>query len=265
MDTTGKTFTITNGSVNKFQVSSTNGNTDIEGQLNVAQFVHLEDNDEPTISTDANDNFIISGGDYGAFRFDGGGYVEGDTLFNSDLYINGAINQKDQGTGTETFSTQNYLRVRYKFRTGTSVAYTPSHATHGNSNLRVYGGAGIATDLHIGDDLFIGKKNSGDTIDFQVLGDTGNTTIGRVGQGSNSAGTLTVHGEATFNNPTSFTHNVTVGNANTDTLTVNSVTTFTDNATVNGDFTVDGNTVLEGNLTVNGSTTTINSNNSDSG
>ena len=259
MDTTGKTFTITNGSVNKFQVSSTNGNTDIEGQLNVAQFVHLEDNDEPTISTDANDNFIISGGDYGAFRFDGGGYVEGDTLFNSDLYINGAINQKDQGTGTETFSTQNYLRVRYKFRTGTSVAYTPSYATHGNSNLRVYGGAGIATDLHIGDDLFIGKKNSGDTIDFQVLGDTGNTTIGRVGQGSNSAGTLTVHGEATFNNPTSFTHNVTVGNANTDTLTVNSVTTFTDNATVNGDFTVDGNTVLEGNLTVNGSTTTINS------
>ena len=150
--------------------------------MNVAQFVHLEDNDEPTISTDANDNFIISGGDYGAFRFDGGGYVEGDTLFNSDLYINGAINQKDQGTGTETFSTQNYLRVRYKFRTGTSVAYTPSYATHGNSNLRVYGGAGIATDLHIGDDLFIGKKNSGDTIDFQVLGDTGNTTIGRVGQ-----------------------------------------------------------------------------------
>lgn len=259
MDTTGKTFTITNGSVNKFQVSSTNGNTDIEGQLNVAQFVHLEDSDEPTISTDANDNFIISGGDYGAFRFDGGGYVEGDTLFNSDLYINGAINQKDQGTGTETFSTQNYLRVRYKFRTGTSVAYTPNYATHGNSNLRVYGGAGIATDLHIGEDLFIGKKNSGDTIDFQVLGDTGNTTIGRVGQGSNSAGTLTVHGEATFNNPTSFTHNVTVGNANTDTLTVNSVTTFTDNATVNGDFTVDGNTVLEGNLTVNGSTTTINS------
>ena len=259
MDTTGKTFTITNGSVNKFQVSSTNGNTDIEGQLNVAQFVHLEDNDEPTISTDANDNFIISGGDYGAFRFDGGGYIEGDTLFNSDLYINGAINQKDQGTGTETFSTQNYLRVRYKFRTGTSVAYTPSYATHGNSNLRVYGGAGIATDLHIGRDLFLGKLNSGDTVDFQVLGDTGNTTIGRVGQGSNSAGTLTVHGEATFNNPTSFTHNVTVGNANTDTLTVNSVTTFTDNATVNGDFTVDGNTVLEGNLTVNGSTTTINS------
>ena len=258
LDTTGKTFTITNGSANKFQVSSTNGNTDIEGQLNVAQFVHLEDNDNPTISTDANDNFVISGGDYGAFRFDGGGYIEGDALFNSDLYLNGALNQKDLGA-TETFSTQNYLRVRYKLRAGSTIAYTPSYATHGNSNLRVYGGAGIATDLHIGDDLYIGKLNSGDTVEFSVLGESGNTEIGRVGQGSNSAGTLTVHGEATFNNPTSFTHNVIVGDANTDTLTVNSVATFTDNATVNGDFTVDGNTVLEGNLTVNGATTTINS------
>ena len=258
LDTTGKTFTITNGTANKFQISSTNGNTDIEGTLNVAQFVHLEDTDDPTISTDANDNFVISGGDYGAFRFDGGGYIEGDTLFNSDLYLNGALNQKDLGA-TETFSTQNYLRVRYKIRAGSTIAYTPSYATHGNSNLRVYGGAGIATDLHIGDDLYIGKLNSGDTVEFSVLGESGNTEIGRVGQGSNSAGTLTVHGEATFNNPTSFTHNVTIGNANSDTLTVNSDATFTDNATVNGDFTVDGNTVLEGNLTVNGSTTTINS------
>ena len=259
MDTTGKTFTITNGSVNKFQVSSTNGNTDIEGTLNVAQFVHLEDNDEPTISTDANDNFIISGGDYGAFRFDGGGYIEGDTLFNSDLYINGAINQKDQGTGTETFSTQNYLRVRYKFRTGTSVAYTPSYATHGNSNLRVYGGGGIATDLHIGEDLFVGKKNSGDNVEFQVLGATGNTTIGRVGQGTNTVGTLDVHGDARLYRNFTVNGNVTLGDANTDTLTVNSVTTFTDNATVNGNLTVDGNTLVEGNLTVNGTTTTVNS------
>ena len=259
MDTTGKTFTITNGVANKFQVSSTNGNTDIEGTLNVAQFVYLEDNDEPTISTDANDNFIISGGDYGAFRFDGGGYIEGDTLFNSDIYINGAINQKDQGTGTETFSTQNYLRVRYKFRTGTSVAYTPDYATHGNSNLRVYGGGGIATDLHIGEDLFVGKKNSGDNVEFQVLGATGNTTIGRVGQGTNTVGTLDVHGDARLYRNFTVNGNVTIGSANTDTLTVNSVTTFTDNATVNGNLTVDGNTLVEGNLTVNGTTTTVNS------
>ena len=259
LDTTGKTFTITNGSVNKFQVSSTNGNTDIEGTLNVAQFVYLEDSDEPTISTNANDNYIISGGDYGAFRFDGGGYIEGDTLFNSDLYINGVINQKDEGTGTETFSTQNYLRVRYKFRTGTSVAYTPSYATDDNSNLRVYGGGGISTDLHIGEDLFVGKKNSGDNVEFQVLGATGNTTIGRVGQGTNTVGTLDVHGDARLYRNFTVNGNVTLGDANTDTLTVNSVTTFTDNATVNGNLTVDGNTLVEGNLTVNGTTTTVNS------
>ncbi|BCU95114.1 MAG: hypothetical protein CM15mV7_2280 [uncultured marine virus] len=35
LDTTGKFFTITNGSGQTFKVSSTNGNTDIEGSLNV--------------------------------------------------------------------------------------------------------------------------------------------------------------------------------------------------------------------------------------
>ena len=259
LDTTGKTLTITNGSVNKFQVTSTNGNTDIEGTLNVAQFVYLEDNDTPTISTDGNNNFVISGGDYGAFRFDGGGYIEGDTLFNNDIYINGAINQKDQGTATETFSTQNYLRVRYKFRTGTTAAYTPSYATHNNSNLRVYGGAGIATDLHIGDDLYIGKLNSGDTVEFSVLGESGNTEIGRTGQGSSTAGTLTVHGDGTFNRNVAINGNTTVGNQNSDTLTVNAVSQFTDNVTIDGDLTVNTNTLIEGNLTVNGTTTTVNS------
>ncbi len=259
LDTTGKTLTITNGSTNKFQVTSTNGNTDIEGTLNVAQFVYLEDNDVPTISTDGSNNFVISGGDYGAFRFDGGGYVEGDTLFNSDIYINGAINQKDQGTQTETFSTQNYLRVRYKFRAGTTAALTPSFATDNGSNLRVFGGAGIATDLHIGDDLFIGKLNSGDTVEFSVLGESGNTEIGRTGQGSNSAGTLTVHGDGTFNRNVAINGNTTIGNQNSDTLTVNAVTQFTDNATVDGDLTVNQNALIEGNLTVNGVTTTVNS------
>jgi hypothetical protein len=256
-----KTFRINNVSaVQKFAVASDTGNTDIEGTLNLGNYFHHEDTDTPTISTDVNDYFIISGGDYGAFRHDGGGYIEGDTLFNNDIYINGSINQRDQGSGTETFSTQNYLRVRYKFRTGTTVAYTPNYATDGNSNLRVYGGGGIATDLHIGRDLFIGKLNSGDTIDFQVEGSTGNTVIGRVGQGTASAGTLTVHGDATFNREVDFTGSlVTIGNANTDVLTVNSVSQFTDNVTVDGDLTVNTNALIEGNLTVNGVTTTVNS------
>ena len=115
------------------------------------------------------------------------------------------------------------MRVRYKFRTGTTAAYTPSYATHNNSNLRVFGGAGIATDLHIGDDLYIGKLNSGDTVEFSVLGESGNTEIGRTGQGSNTAGTLTVHGDGTFNRNVAINGNTTIGNANSDTLTVNAL------------------------------------------
>ena len=261
MDTTGKTFTLTNGSTQKFQISTTNGNTDIEGTLNLGNFFHSEDVDVPTIGTNAQDDFIISSGDYGSFRFDGGGYIEGDTLFNSDLYINGAINQKDLGT-TETFSTQNYLRVRYKVRAGSTVAYTPSYATDNNSNLRVFGGAGIATDLYIGDDLYIGKLNSGDTTEFTVLGESGNTTIGRVGAGSASAGTLTVHGDVTLNRDVSLNGSQnTIGDSSGDALTVNATSQFTAPVTLSSgqDLNVGGNAIVDGNLTVHGSTTTVNS------
>ena len=261
MDTTGKTFTLTNGSAQKFQISTTNGNTDIEGTLNLGNFFHHEDVDVPTIGTDAQDNFVISSGDYGSFRFDGGGYVEGDTLFNSDLYINGSINQKDLGT-TETFSTQNYLRVRYKLRTGFTAAYTPSYATDNTSNLRVYGGAGIATDLYIGDDLYIGKLNSGDTTEFTVLGESGNTTIGRTGQGSATVGTLTVHGDVTLNRDVTLNGaQNTIGDASGDALTVNATSQFTAPVTLSSgqDLNVGGNAIVDGNLTVHGSTTTVNS------
>ena len=261
MDTTGKTFTLTNGSAQKFQISTTNGNTDIEGTLNLGNFFHHEDVDVPTIGTDAQDNFVISGGDYGSFRFDGGGYIEGDTLFNSDLYINGSINQKDLGT-TETFSTQNYLRVRYKLRTGFTAAYTPSYATDNTSNLRVYGGAGIATDLYIGDDLYIGKLNSGDTTEFTVLGESGNTTIGRTGQGSATVGTLTVHGDVTLNRDVTLNGaQNTIGDASGDALTVNATSQFTAPVTLSSgqDLNVGGNAIVDGNLTVHGSTTTVNS------
>ena len=62
LDTTGKIFKLTNGSADKFVVSSTNGNTDIEGSLNAGGLIHFQKVDAPTISTDAIDNFVISGG-----------------------------------------------------------------------------------------------------------------------------------------------------------------------------------------------------------
>ena len=262
IDTTGKIFKLTNGATDKFVVSSTNGNTDIEGTLNVAGVTYFENVDEPTISTDANNYFIIVSSDYGAFRYAGGGYVEGNTLFNSDVYINGALNQRDQGTATETFSTQNYLRVRYKLRAGSSIAYTPSYAQDDNSNLRVYGGAGVATDLHIGDNLYIGRKTSGtDPYDFHVQGTTGNTIIGRSGFGTASAGTLTVYGDTTLDRNLYVNGNTEIGNASSDTLVVDATSTFNANVTLAAgkNLTVGGNAIVDGNLTVHGTTTTVNS------
>jgi hypothetical protein len=180
-------------------------------------------------------------------------------LFNSDLYVNGTIIQKEDVTAN--YSRQNYLEVRYKLRTGTRAAYTPTYATDDTSNLRVYGGAGVATDLYVGDDFYIGKVNNGDTIEFQVLGESGNTTIGRSGAGTNSVGTLTVHGDVTFNRDLFANGNITLGNATSDTLTVQANSEFNGTVDVDADFAVrsgitdkffvdnvTGNTVISGTL-----------------
>ena len=260
LDTTGKTFKLNNGSADKFVVQSTSGNTDIEGSLNVGSLIHFESTDTPTISTDGSNNYIITGSDYGALRLDGGGYIEGNTLFNSDIFINGQINQKDQGSSNETFNTQNFLRVRYKFRTGVTAAYTPNYAQDNSSNFRSFGGGGIATDLHIGDNLYVGKKASTDNVEFSVS-PAGNIVAGRSGLGSASAGTITVHGDAVFNREFSITGaQTTIGDASGDALSVNATSTFNAPVTLSGsnDLEVGGNATIEGNLTVNGTTTTIN-------
>jgi len=259
IDTTGKTLKLNNGSADRFVVSSTSGNTDIEGTLNVASLVHFESSDTPTITTDGSNNYVIGSTDYGALRVDGGGYVAGDILFANDLYVNGTINEKDLGS-TETFNTQNYLRVRYKFRTGVTSAKTPSFAQDNDSNFRSFGGAGIATDLHIGDNLYVGKKATTDNIEFRV-NNVGNTEIGRNGAGTNAAGTLTVHGDATFNREVNITGSqTTIGDATGDALTVEATSQFNSPVTLAAgqDLNVGGSATVEGDLTVNGTTTTFN-------
>ena len=259
IDTTGKTLKLNNGSADRFVVESTSGNTDIEGTLNVASLIHFESTDTPTITTDGSNNYIIGSTDYGALRVDGGGYVAGDILFANDLYVNGTINEKDLGS-TETFNTQNYLRVRYKFRTGVTSAKTPSFAQDNDSNFRSFGGAGIATDLHIGDNLYVGKKATTDNIEFAV-NNVGNTIIGRTGAGTASAGTLTVHGDTTFNREVSITGSqTTIGDATGDALTVEATTQFNSPVTLAAgqNLNVGGNATVEGDLTVNGTTTTFN-------
>ena len=269
-----------NINTNKFNVASATGNTDIAGTLgvtgqttltgaldlnntlNVSGFTYLESTDEPQIALNSGTGlYEIQNSDYGAFRFDGGGYIEGDFMFNSDVYVNGTVVQKEDETAV--FNRQNYLNVRYILYAGSSSARTPSYATDTTTNLRVFGGAGIATDLHIGDDLYIGKLNSSDTIEFQVLGESGNTTIGRSGAGTNSVGTLTVHGDVTFNRDLFANGNITLGNATSDTLTVQANSEFNGTVDVDADFAVrngttdkffvdnvTGNTDIQGTLTV---------------
>ena len=271
-----------NINTNKFNVASATGNTliagtlgitggttmtgglDLNSTLNVADFTYLESTAEPQIALNNSTGlYEIQNSDYGAFRFDGGGYIEGDFMFNSDVFINGQIVQKEDTTAN--YNRQNYLEVRYKFRTGTRAAYTPLYATDDTSNLRCYGGAGIATDLHIGDDLYIGKVNSGDTVEFQVLGESGNTTIGRSGAGTSSVGTLDVYGDVTFHRDLFSNGNITLGNATSDTLTVGANSEFNGTVDIDANFAVrtsggvdkftvasaDGATEIEGLLTIN--------------
>ena len=222
--------------------------------------VHFEATDEPTFAQNAGTGlWEIQSNDYGSFRFDGGGYIAGDFMFDSDVVINGTILQKE--SSTEVFNEQNFLRVRRKLESGSVQALNPSYANHTNSNLRIFGGAGIVQDLHIGDDLYIGKVNNGDTVEFTVLGESGNTQIGRSGAGTASVGTLTVYGDTLLDRDLTVNGSqITLGNANTDILTVNSDATFTDNLTVNQavDFdstlNVDNNVTFGAQLTVTGAT-----------
>ena len=219
LDTTGKNFKITNGSQDKFTVLSTNGATDIRGTLDVGSAVHFES----TLQVDGN----ITLGNASTDTLT----VNSDTTFTDNLTVNQPV---------DFDSTLNV-----------------DGAVDFNSTLVVDGQTTIYDSVIFQSNNEVFNINNGAAqTQFSIDFDNGNTVIGRAGLGT---GTLTVHGASTFNFPASFTNNVTIGDANTDTLTVNSVSTFTDNVTVNGDFTVDGNTVLEGNLTVNGSTTTINS------
>ena len=219
LDTTGKNFKITNGSQDKFSVLSTNGNTDIRGTLDVGSNVVLETN------LQVNGNTTL--GNQASDNLT----VNADAVFTDNLTVNQAV---------DFDSTLNV-----------------DQAVDFNSTLVVDGQTTIYDSLILqSDNEVLNINNDAAQTQFSIDFDNGNTIIGRSGQGT---GTLTVHGNSTFNDLATFTDNVIVGNANTDTLTVNSVSQFTDDVTVDGSLTVNTNALIEGNLTVNGVTTTVNS------
>ena len=258
MDVTGKEFKITNGTDTKFLISSTNGNTDIEGSLNIGGFNTFERTNNITVDTTANDAITKTAD--GNATFAGGVNIDKDVRIGGDLYVSDRIDSKDAGTARTRPSLLNNLDVRYREYIGSVAAHNATFANDPDANLRVAGGAGIVADLHVGDDFYVGKVGTNDNVEFSILGESGYTTIGRVGQGGATDGALVVHGDATFNREFNITGSLTtIGNANTDVLTVNAVSQFTDDVTVDGSLTVNTNALIEGNLTVNGTTTTVNS------
>ena len=259
MDTGAKEFKISNGGTQKFQISSTNGNTDIEGSLNVGGFNTFERTNNIAVDATTSESDITLATD-GAITVAGGVNIEKDVRIGGDLYMGDRIVVKDAGTARTRPSLMNNLDVLYRQVIGGSATHNATFATDTSAQLRVTGGVGIGQDLHVGDDFYIGKLNSNDTIEFSILGESGYTTIGRVGQGNATDGALVVHGDATFNRELNITGALTtIGDSNTDVFTVNAVSTFTDNVTINGDLEVDQNVIINQNLTVHGTTTTVNS------
>ena len=259
MDTGAKEFKISNGGAQKFQVSTTNGNTDIEGSLNVGGFNTFERTNNIAVDATTSESDITLATD-GAITVAGGVNIEKDVRIATDLYVADRIVVKDAGTARTRPSLLNNVDVLYRQVIGATAAHNATFATDTDANLRVTGGVGIGSDLHIGDDLYIGKLNTNDTVEFSVLGESGYTTIGRVGQGNATDGALVVHGDATFNRELNITGSLTtIGNSNTDVLTVNAVTTYTDDVTIEGNLEVDQNVIINQNLTVHGTTTTVNS------
>ncbi len=258
LDTNGKFFTITNGSTQTFKVTSATGNTDIEGTLNNLGLATFETTTNIAVNTTADDAITKTG--EGAVDIDGGLNVDKDARVGEDLYVSNRLVVKDGGTSRTRPSLLNNLDVLYRTYLGGGTAHNAEFANDADAQLRVAGGVGIVQDLHVGDDFYIGKVGTNDNVEFSVLGESGFTTIGRAGQGNATDGAIVVHGNATFNREVNITGALTtIGDANTDVLTVNAVSQFTDNVTVDGNLTVNSNALVEGNLTVNGTTTTVNS------
>ena len=260
LDQPSSEFRITNGGAQKFHINTTNGNTDIEGTLNIGGFNTFERTNNIVVDATSSES-DVSLTSQGNATFAGGVNIEKDVRIATDLYVADRIVVKDAGTARTRPSLLNNVDIKYHAYLGASNAQNSTYANDPAANLRVAGGVGIVQDLHVGDDFYIGKVGSLDTVEFSVLGESGYTTIGRVGQGNATDGALVVHGDATFNREFNITgYNTTIGDSATDVLTVNAVSTFTDDVTVDGDLTVNTNVLVEGNLTVNGVTTTVNSN-----
>ena len=86
MDVTGKNFTITNGSATKFTISSTNGNTDIEGSVNIGGFNTFERTNNIAVDATSSESDITLS-TAGNATFAGGVNIDKDVGIGTDLFV----------------------------------------------------------------------------------------------------------------------------------------------------------------------------------
>ena len=196
-------FAVRNNTTDKFTIASATGNTVIEGTVDIQ------------LATTITDGLLIQADDK---KFEvqtaGGTSVFDIDTDNGNTHTDGTLDVDSGVTFNSTLDVDNNVTL--------------------NAELDVDGNSLFHNNITLDTTGKNFKITNGSADKFTVLSTNGNTDI---------RGTLDVGSAVVFeNNFNANGNNTTIGNANTDVFTVNSVTTFTDNITVNG--TVDFDTTL---------------------
>jgi hypothetical protein len=182
----------------------------------------------------------------GALRVTGGSSFGENVLIAGTLKVYGDIDV----AGAQSYSGS----ASFKGNISASTIFQRDADSNGDTDvaLRSYGGLVVDKRSIFTGNVYVNPTSGLTSPKFFVEASSGNTTV---------AGTLGVTGVTTLSGNLVANANTTLGDASSDTLTVNATSTFnapitlaaSQNLTVGGDLTVTGN------VTVNGTTTTVNS------
>ena len=196
-------FAVRDNTTDKFTIASATGNTVIEGTVDIQLQTTITDG--LLIQADNKKFEVKTAGGTSVFDID---------TDNGNTHTDGTLDVDSGVTFNSTLDVDNNVTF--------------------NADLDVDGDSVFHNNITLDTTAKNFKITNGSADKFTVLSTNGNTDI---------RGTLDVGSAVVFeNNFNANGNNTTIGNANTDVFTVNSVTTFTDNITVNG--TVDFDTTL---------------------
>ena len=268
-----KLFSVQTGSAATiFSVDTDNGNTDIQGTLNVEGATTIDDTFNVTQATDLD----------GTLNVDGVATFQNNVVLNADnkefaIQLDDGTDKFTVQSATGNTDIQGTLDVNGATNVTNTLGVTGLTSLTNNTNptslsanaalMVTQGGLTVDEDVYVGSDLFIGP-NAGTTITLNggtgngafggTLDVTGQTTLTTISATSltTSAG-VTMDGSLIINTD-KFTVAGATGNTAVDgTLDVNGATNITDNLTVTGavDFdttlNVDGNSTFSGTITQN--------------